>query len=81
MPFVATALALGRLADPDGDDWARLGRRRLMDALLGGRYGSHEQMMSVVGSYCVLGPVQRCIDRLAEYIEAGARHRVFLRTR
>ena len=46
-------------------------------ARLGGRYGSHEQMMSVVGSYCVLGPVQTCIERLAEYIEAGARHIIF----
>ena len=34
-------------------------------------------MMSVVGSYCVLGPVQTCIERLAEYIEAGARHIIF----
>ncbi|KTR85958.1 hypothetical protein NS220_18475, partial [Microbacterium testaceum] len=36
----ATALALGRLADTDGEDWSHLGRRRLVDALLAGRYGS-----------------------------------------
>ncbi len=36
----ATALALGRLADSDGEDWSHLGRRRLVDALLAGRYGS-----------------------------------------
>ncbi|WP_431796455.1 PucR family transcriptional regulator ligand-binding domain-containing protein [Microbacterium enclense] len=46
----ATALALGRLADPDGDDWARLGRRRLMDALLGGRYGSAEEVVALLGA-------------------------------
>lgn len=36
----ATALALGRLADADGEDWSLLGRRRLVDALLAGRYAS-----------------------------------------
>ncbi|MFB3980188.1 PucR family transcriptional regulator ligand-binding domain-containing protein [Microbacterium proteolyticum] len=46
----ATALALGRLADPDGDDWARLGRRRLMDALLGGRYGSADEVAALLGA-------------------------------
>lgn len=46
----ATALALGRLADPDGDDWARLGRRRLMDALLGGRYGSTAEVAALLGA-------------------------------
>ncbi len=46
----ATALALGRLADPDGDDWARLGRQRLMDALLGGRYGSAEEVVALLGA-------------------------------
>jgi PucR family transcriptional regulator, purine catabolism regulatory protein len=34
----AIALALGRLADGDSDEWARLGRRRLVDALLAGRF-------------------------------------------
>lgn len=34
----AIALALGRLADPDGDEWARVGRTRLLDGLLAGRF-------------------------------------------
>lgn len=34
----AIALALGRLADGDADEWARIGRRRLLDGLLAGRY-------------------------------------------
>jgi len=36
----ATALALGRLADPDGREWASLGRRRVVDALIDGRFTS-----------------------------------------
>lgn len=36
----AIALALGRLADPDGDEWSRIARRALLDDLLGGRYAS-----------------------------------------
>lgn len=36
----ATALALGRLADPAGEDWVHLGRRRLVDDLVADRYGS-----------------------------------------
>lgn len=36
----ATALALGRLADPGGEDWSRLGRRRVVDALVDGRFTS-----------------------------------------
>jgi purine catabolism regulator len=34
----AIALALGRLADTGGDEWARIGRQRLVDALLAGRF-------------------------------------------
>ncbi|MFT4233360.1 MAG: PucR family transcriptional regulator ligand-binding domain-containing protein, partial [Leucobacter sp.] len=34
----AFALALGRLADPDGEQWLRLGSKRVFDVLLGGRY-------------------------------------------
>ncbi|MRG59489.1 PucR family transcriptional regulator [Agromyces sp. CFH 90414] len=34
----AIALALGRLADGDADEWARIGRRRLVDGLLAGRF-------------------------------------------
>ncbi|GAA5030795.1 PucR family transcriptional regulator [Microbacterium fluvii] len=34
----AIALALGRLADGDGDEWGRIGRRQLVDGLLAGRF-------------------------------------------
>ncbi|WP_241843225.1 PucR family transcriptional regulator ligand-binding domain-containing protein, partial [Agromyces albus] len=34
----AIALALGRLADGDADEWVRIGRQRLVEALLSGRF-------------------------------------------
>jgi len=34
----AIALALGRLADGDADEWARIARQRLVDGLLAGRF-------------------------------------------
>lgn len=34
----AIALAVGRLADGDADEWGRIGRRRLVDGLLAGRF-------------------------------------------
>ncbi|MCP2637978.1 PucR family transcriptional regulator [Microbacterium sp. HD4P20] len=34
----AIALAVGRLADGEADEWARIGRRRLIDGLLAGRF-------------------------------------------
>ena len=34
----AIALAVGRLADGEADEWARIGRRRLVDGLLAGRF-------------------------------------------
>lgn len=34
----AIALALGRLADGADDEWVRIGRQRLVDGLLGGRF-------------------------------------------
>lgn len=37
----AIALALGRLADGDADEWARIGRRQLVDGLLAGRFAGH----------------------------------------
>ena len=40
-----------------------------------GRYlGEYE---SIVHQYWLLGPVESCIDRLMEYVDAGARHIVF----
>ncbi len=37
----AIALALGRLSDPDGAEWARIGRGALVDDLLAGRFGAY----------------------------------------
>lgn len=34
----AIALAVGRLADGDADEWGRIGRRRLVDGLFAGRF-------------------------------------------
>ncbi|GAA1981848.1 PucR family transcriptional regulator [Microbacterium pumilum] len=34
----AIALAVGRLADGDSDEWGRIGRQRLLDGLLAGRF-------------------------------------------
>ena len=34
----AIALAIGRLADGEADEWSRIGRRRLLDGLLAGRF-------------------------------------------
>ncbi|MHC2998660.1 PucR family transcriptional regulator [Microbacterium sp. HJ5] len=34
----AIALAVGRLADGESDEWGRIGRRRLIDGLLAGRF-------------------------------------------
>lgn len=40
----AFALALGRLADAEGDQWMRLGSKRMFDALLGGRYRNDAEL-------------------------------------
>lgn len=40
----AFALALGKLADPDGEQWLRLSSKRLFDALLNGRYRSDSEL-------------------------------------
>ena len=44
---------------------------------LGGQYLYSGDFMSIVGSYCVIGPVKECIRRLEEYVDAGARHFLF----
>ena len=33
--------------------------------------------LNIVGSYCVLGTVEQCIERIQEYVDAGARHFLF----
>lgn len=40
----AFALALGRLADPEGDEWLRLGSKRLFAAVLAGRYRNDAEL-------------------------------------
>lgn len=40
----AFALALGRLADPEGGQWLQLSSKRLFDVLLGGRYRRDEEL-------------------------------------
>ncbi|MFV0375215.1 PucR family transcriptional regulator [Microbacterium sp.] len=44
----AIALALGRLSDGEVDDWAAIGRRRMLDGLLAGRYASRSGMVARV---------------------------------
>ncbi|PRI12626.1 PucR family transcriptional regulator [Leucobacter massiliensis] len=40
----AFALALGRLADPEGEQWLQLSSKRVFDMLLGGRYRRAEEL-------------------------------------
>ncbi|MBO1902813.1 PucR family transcriptional regulator [Leucobacter weissii] len=40
----AFALALGRLADSEGEQWLRFGSKRLFDLLLGGRYRNDAEL-------------------------------------
>lgn len=42
----AFALALGRLADTDDDQWLRLSSKRLFDTLLGGRYRRDTELVT-----------------------------------
>ena len=44
---------------------------------LGGRYLHSGGFRDIVHRYCLLGPVDNCISRLQEYIDAGARYIVF----
>ena len=44
---------------------------------LGGQYLHTGDFIDIVHSYCLLGPVEACIQRLQEYIDAGARHIIF----
>ena len=44
---------------------------------LGGRYLRSGGFSDIVHRYCLLGPVEACIARLREYIDAGARHIIF----
>lgn len=42
-----------------------------------GRYSSQGDFLEVVKRYCIIGPVEACVSRLKEYVDAGARHIVF----
>ena len=44
---------------------------------LGGRYLYGGDFVDIVRNYCLLGTPQQCVDRLNQYIEAGARHIIF----
>lgn len=50
---------------------------RIAAARLGSRYSSRADMLSIVGSYCILGSVPECIGQIEAYVEAGARHIIF----
>jgi probable F420-dependent oxidoreductase len=50
---------------------------RIAAERLGARYSSRSEMLSLVGSYCILGPVHECVRQIEAYIEAGARHVIF----
>ena len=57
---------------PSVDEAARVAA----DAL-GGRYLYDGNFADIVRNYCLLGPVQNCIDRLQEFIDVGARYIIF----
>jgi probable F420-dependent oxidoreductase len=50
---------------------------RIAAERLGGRYSSRAEMLSIVGSYCILGPVPECVRQVEAYVDAGARHIIF----
>lgn len=68
----ATALALGRLADPEGEDWSHLGRRRLVDALLAGRYGSVPEAAARLGAAGLLADGAALFGLAVSGCDAGA---------
>ena len=42
--------------------------------ILGSQYLYGGDFIDIVKKYCVLGPVERSIDRLQEYVDAGTRY-------
>ena len=44
---------------------------------LGGQYLYSGDFIDIVRNYCVLGPVEQCVARLQEYVDAGARYFIF----
>tara|TARA_B100000029_G_scaffold63966_1_gene57293 strand:- start:1912 stop:2844 length:933 start_codon:yes stop_codon:yes gene_type:complete len=50
---------------------------RVAAEALGGRYLYGGDFIDIVKNYCILGPPKTCIERLSQYVEAGARHIIF----
>lgn len=50
---------------------------RVAAEALGGRYLYGGEFESIVRNYCLLGTPQHCIQRLQEYVDAGAQHIIF----
>jgi probable F420-dependent oxidoreductase len=50
---------------------------RVAAEALGSRYLYRGDFINIVRNYCILGPVEQCISRLQEYIDAGARYIIF----
>ena len=57
---------------PTVDEAANVAAREL-----GGQYLYSGDFINIVKNYCLLGPVEQCISRLQEYIDAGARYIIF----
>ena len=47
---------------------------RIAAVQLEGRYLADTDFINLVGRFCLLGPVESCLSRLEEYIDAGVRH-------
>ena len=45
--------------------------------ILGSQYLYGGDFSDIVRRYCILGPVDRCIARLQEYVDAGVRYFIF----
>jgi purine catabolism regulator len=68
----AIALALGRLADGDVDEWSRIGRGRLLDALLDGRFAGVEAASARVEAAGLPGEGSRLLGMVASGVPVGA---------
>ena len=57
---------------PTEEEAAKVAARQL-----GGTYLYGGDFINIVRRYCLLGPPGRCIERLQEYVDAGAHHVIF----
>ena len=79
------AIGLGR--DLSGFQWAFYPYISIYDTVdeaatvaakaLGGQYLYQGDFINIVRDYCILGPVEQCVRRLQEYVDAGVRYFVF----